>query len=722
MVFGIVTRERIQFNEETLWTGAPHDYSHPGAAEYLDTLRMLILNGKAREAERIAMEHFMSLPLGQKAYQPFGDLYLEFPEHKEYTDYERSLDISQSLCRTRYKVDGVTYTREVLASYPDQVIAIKLTASQKKSLSFGLMLDTPHEEKSISGNGTQQTLSVEVKEGALEGMARINIETDGEITYSDHKIQIQDAGEATIYLAAATNFVNYRDINGDPSARIIEYFNGIRKKSFRRIRADHIADYASLFNRFDIGFGNSTRDTITMDKRLRMFNQSPEDPGLVGLYVQYGRYLMISSSRPGTQPANLQGIWNQDLKPPWESKYTLNINAEMNYWPAELTNLSECHQPLFGLIEECAETGEKTARVHYGADGWVVHHNTDIWRGTAPINHSNHGIWVGGSGWLCMHLWEHYRYTLDNIFLKERAWPIMKNAAQFYLDYMIEDPETGWLISIPSNSPEIGGLVAGPTMDHQIIRSLFRACIETTEIIGEDNDFAEILKETIPRIAPNQVGRFGQLQEWLEDKDDPEVKHRHVSHLWGVHPGDDITWEKSPELMKAARQSLLFRGDDGTGWSLAWKINFWARFLDGDHAYELIKLLFRVKEEANVNWGGGSYINLFDAHPPFQIDGNFGAAAGIVELLIQSHQGFIDLLPALPSALTDGFIKGVCTRGGFEIDMEWKDGDIVHLRVLSKEGQLCKLRYNDKTIEFETEEGKEYYMGRNFTFPRFSNL
>lgn len=716
MVFGTVPQERIQFNEETLWTGSPHDYSHPGAHEYIDTIRMLILNGNAREAEMLAMEHFMSVPLRQKAYQPFGDLFLEFPGHDNYSDYERSLDIGQAICHTKYTVDGVVYKREVFASYPDQVIIMRLSSGKKNSLSFNLILDSPHKSKKISYVEERLTLSVRIKDGDMAGIASVQVETDGKISYSDHMISLKDASRATIYLTAATNFIDYEDISGDPQALVNKYLKGIEGKSYQNILKEHLNDYLTLFNRFDIGFGRSNRDSLPMDKRLRMFGQSPEDPGLIGFYVQYGRYLLISSSRPGTQPANLQGIWNKDLEPAWESKYTLNINAEMNYWPADLTNLSECHQPLFDLIEDCSESGEITAQEHYGARGWVVHHNTDIWRGTAPINASDHGIWLGGAGWLCSHLWEHYQYTLDKVFLKERAWPVMKGAAQFYLDYLFEDPETGWMISIPSNSPEIGGLVAGPTMDHQIIRSLFRACIETTEIIGEDSDFAEILKVKLPQIAPNQVGRYGQLQEWLDDRDDPEVKHRHVSHLWGVHPGNDITWEKSPEQMKAARQSLLFRGDEGTGWSLAWKINFWARFLDGDHAYELIKLLFRVKEEENVNWGGGSYINLFDAHPPFQIDGNFGAAAGIVELLIQSHQGYIDLLPALPSALPEGYLRGVCARGAFEIDIEWKKGELIHVRVMSKAGHICRLRYNDKVVEFETEQGNNYYLGSDFNF------
>jgi alpha-L-fucosidase 2 len=382
----------------------------------------------------------------------------------------------------------------------------------------------------------------------------------------------------------------------------------------------------------------------------------------------------------------------------------------MNYWPAEVSNLSECHEPLFKLVEECAETGKSTAREHYGAGGWVLHHNTDLWRGTAPINHSNHGIWVGGSGWLSHHFWEHFLYTRDLDFLRERAYPVMKGAATFYSQYLVEDPSSGWLISSPSNSPENGGLVAGPTMDHQIIRSLFYACIEAADLLDMDADFAAELQEQVGKIAPNQIGQYGQLQEWLEDVDDPENRHRHVSHLWGMHPGTDINWETTPDLMEATRQSLLFRGDEGTGWSLAWKINFWARLHDGDHAYELIKMQFRPVSGDNTSYrgGGGSYPNLFDAHPPFQIDGNFGAPAGIIEMLIQSHLSTIDILPALPSALPTGRISGVCARGGFELSFNWEEGKLQEVEVLSKAGELCNLRYGDKHTEFETDKGKQY--------------
>jgi alpha-L-fucosidase 2 len=708
MIFGGVPHERIQFNEETLWTGGPHDYTHAGAAEYLGKIRELLFAGKPREAEALAMDRFMSVPLGQMAYQPFGDLSIDLPGHEAFTDYERSLDIGRALSEVRYKVGGTTFTREVFASHPDRVLVVRLTADRPNALAFRLSLDSPHAAKSLRAEGAELTLTVAVKDGALRGVAIVRVETDGTVRGAGDGLSVADAREATVYLAAATNFVSYRDVSGDATGRAGADLARLDGKSFDRIRKDHIADYGSLYDRFDVDFGLSDRERLTMDRRLRAFNDSPDDPGLVALYVQYGRYLLIASSRPGTMPATLQGLWNQDLDPAWGSKYTTNINAEMNYWPAELTNLGDCHEPFFRLIEECAETGRATARVHYGAPGWILHHNTDIWRGTAPINHANHGIWLGGGGWVSRHLWEHFLFTQDVEFLRDRAWPVMREAARFYAQVLVPDPKTGRLISAPSNSPEIGGLVAGPTMDHQIIRSLFKACVEASAILGADREFAGDLERLIPRIAPNRIGRLGQLQEWLEDVDDPNEHHRHVSHLWGVHPGADITWETSPELMRGARRSLLFRGDEGTGWSLAWKINLWARFLDGDRAFELVKLLFRVKDGSAGDRGGGSYINLFDAHPPFQIDGNFGGAAGVVELLVQSHQGFIDILPALPSALASGAVRGVCARGGFELDLAWKDGDLTRLEVLSKAGRPCRIRYHGRTREFPTKNGRRY--------------
>ena len=554
------------------------------------------------------------------------------------------------------------------------------------------------------------TLKVQVKEGALRGVASLKVFSDGKVLVIGNTLSVSGAKTATIFLAAATNYVNYKDVSGNPELKASAVLDKVGSKTFDQILKSHVADYQKLFNRFDVRFTENEQAKLPTNERIVAFSKEANDPQLLALYIQYGRYLLISSSRPGTQPANLQGIWNDQLAPPWDSKWTVNINTEMNYWPVEIANLSECQEPLYRMIADCAETGKTVAREHYNANGWILHHNTDIWRGAAPINASNHGIWVSGGAWLSRHLWEHFLFSQDKKFLAEQAYPLMKGAAEFFTEFLVIDPKTGYLISTPSNSPENGGLVAGPTMDHQIIRALFRSCIEASEIMGTDQQFAAKLKEMLPRIAPNQIGKHGQLQEWMEDKDDPNNKHRHVSHLWAVYPGNEINWQQTPELMKAARQSLLFRGDDATGWSLSWKINFWARFLDGNHAFELVKLLFRPVQFDDVVYtkGGGSYANLFDAHPPFQIDGNFGAPAGMIEMVVQSQLNEISILPALPDALPAGKISGVCARGGFELTFSWSGGKLQQLKVLSKAGQKCKLRYGDKTVELATQKGKSY--------------
>ncbi|MGQ8335563.1 glycoside hydrolase family 95 protein [Sunxiuqinia sp. A32] len=720
MVFGGVSHEHIQFNEETLWTGEPQSYANEGASKYLEQIQQLLFEGKQDEAQQLAQEHFMSMPPQQRSYQPFGDLFIDFEGHENFNNYKRVLSLNQAVQKTTYKVGDTNYEREMLISKLDDLMAIKLSCDKSKALAFSFWIDAEHKEKSVSVGNSAISLDVAVADGlsnwfnhpyksVLFGNAKVSIKTDGNLIKENGKLKVEGASEATLYLSAATNYKNYKDISNNPHAIVDDIFHNCENKTFEELKEAHIADYQKLFNRFEINLGQNNKKELPTNKRLELFNDSAGDPGLIALYVQYGRYLMLASSREGTRPANLQGIWNDQLIPPWDSKYTTNINCEMNYWLPEVTNLPECHEPLFKLIEDVAESGKITAKEHYNANGWIVHHNTDIWRGTAPIFSSTHGIFLGGGGWLAHHFWEHYLFTQDKEFLKHKAYPLMKQSALFYNDMLIKDPKTGWLVSSPSNSPETGGLVYGPAMDHQIIRSLFKACIEASKILSFDDDFTSVLTKKLPHIAPDQIGKYKQLQEWVEDKDDINSKHRHVSHLWGVYPGKEINWRDNPELMMAAIQSLKYRGDDGTGWSLAWKINFWARFLDGDHAYNMIKMIFRpVVTDQTSSTGGGSYSNLFDAHPPFQIDGNFGAPAGILEMLLQSHMGQIDILPALPSALPKGNINGICARGGFELSFSWQEGKLQKIEILSKVGNPCKVAYNGKVIEFETERGGTY--------------
>jgi alpha-L-fucosidase 2 len=720
MIYGGTSEDHIQFNEETLWTGGPHDYSNEGAYKYLGKIRELIWQGKQEEAEKLAFEEFMSVPLRQQKYQPFGDLWLTFPGHENVTGYRRELDLSNAVCKTSYEADGITFTREYIASYPDNLIAINLTCSKKKALTFDVSLTALHEGFSAipDKNGTV-CLNVRVKDGVLHGTAIIKtIVKGGEISVSGSKLHVEKADEAMIGLSAATNFVTPSDVSGDPDAICNKCIAAADNQKYKQIRQKHIIDYQEYFDRFSINLGTSGNEGLPTDARIEKVPEKM-DNSLAALYVQYGRYLLLSSSREGTYPANLQGIWNDKLNPSWDSKYTVNINTEMNYWPVEILNIAECHYALFKMIGEVVPAGEKVARNHYNARGWVLHHNTDLWRGAAPINASDHGIWVSGSGWMAHHYWEHFLFSRDKKFLHDTAWPVMKGAARFYADFLVPDPATGWLVSTPSNSPENGGLVSGPTMDHQIIKSLFKACIEASGILNIDETFADTLKQLLPAIAPYKIGRFGQLQEWMTDIDDPDNKHRHVSHLWGVYPGNEINWKETPDLMEAAKTSLISRGDEGTGWSLAWKINFWARFKDGNHAWKMVQMLLRPQGQSSGqatgggSSGGGSYPNLFDAHPPFQIDGNFGGAAGIVEMLLQSHLGEIDILPALPEGIPNGYIKGIRARGGFELEYSWSEGELQSVKVISNAGYPLSINYRDKSFTSPTKKGEVLHFDGN---------
>jgi len=730
MIYGNPDHEIIQFNEETLWTGQPHDYAHKDAYKVLDKLRQLLWDRKQDEAHKLGNERFMSEPLGQLSYQPFGNILLDFQGHENATNFRRKLDLEDAVASVSYDVDGIHYKREIFSSAPGQTIAVRLTSSKQGALDFTVTLDSPQELNQVKVEGGVIVLSGKVNNYSQNGggkettypeskenfEARLKVVNEGGgLVEEGGKLRVTNANAVTLYLAAATNFVSYNDISGNPAERCENYLTNIEGKSYEQIKQEHISDYQKYFKRVNIDLGKSEISNRPTNERIATF-KTDEDPSLVALLYQYGRYLLISSSRPGTQPANLQGLWNDKLAPPWDSKYTININTEMNYWPAEMTNLSELTDPLIRMVQDLSVTGQNVAKEHYNLNGWVAHHNTDLWRGAAPINNANHGIWPTGGAWLSQHLWWHYQFTGDKDYLKNTAYPVLKEASRFFAGYLVPDPKyPEWLISGPSNSPENGGLVMGPTMDHQIIRELFANTIEASEILGVDDDFVEELKEKRARIAPNQIGNYGQLQEWLEDKDDPNSTHRHVSHLWGLYPGSEISPRTTPELAEACKVVLAHRGDGGTGWSRAWKINFWARLLDGDHSFLILKNLVvpSVNPETR-NDEGGLYNNLFDAHPPFQIDGNFGATSGITEMLLQSHlrnergEYYQDILPALPSALAKGMISGIKGRGGFEFSIVWEEGELVSLKVKSLIGNPLHVRYRGKLISMETSKDETY--------------
>lgn len=750
MVYGGIKEEKIQLNEDTYWSGGPYSTVVKGGYKELPKIQKLIFEGKPLEAHKIFGRYLMGYPVEQQKYQSLANLHLFFNEDLEAKNYKRWLDLSEGIAGVEYTINGVTYLREVLSSHVDQTIAIRLTASKPGMISFDTELrgvrNSAHSNYAtdyfrMDGKGENELILTGKSadylgiEGKLRYEARAQIHADGGTVERDGtRIKVANSNSVTILFVAATNFINYKDVSGNEKAEVQNYLENLDNKDYATIRKNTLEDYQSLFNRVELDLPSTSTSYLPTDERMVSIQTDP-DPQMSSLSYQFGRYILISSSRPGTQPTNLQGIWNKDMNPSWDSKYTTNINTEMNYWPAEASNLSELTEPLFKMIEELTDQGTEVASEHYGAKGWVFHQNTDIWRVAAPMDGPTWGTFTVGGAWLTTHLWEHYQFTQDLKFL-EKVYPIIKGSVDFFMDFLVEHPNGKWLVTNPSNSPEnppegpgykyfydeVTGMyyfttiTAGATMDMQILKDLFKYYGQATQILGRDKEYAQEVLKSRERLVPSQVGKDGTLQEWMEDYGQLEEKHRHFSHMYGLFPGNVLSKKKTPEFVEPIKAVLEQRGDGGTGFSRAWKMALWARLSDGDRANSIYKSYLQEQ----------CYLSLFaKCYTPLQVDGSLGVTAAISEMLVQSHEDGIELLPALPKVWDAGRFKGVCTRGAFELDMQWENNAIKTVEILSKAGKNCKIstdknaqvfrdgnpvqfKENNGYIEFPTEKGNIY--------------